>query len=110
MEVFGNPRKEQVDQFFGVDGYAVKDGGGSGYRVTAQGLIVGSAPGPAALAAAVASLENLRDGQDHVLVDTLGRVYTNARLTEFRPAGPIQTDAWTGKCIQPYSAVWETWL
>lgn len=109
MEAFGNPRKEQVDQYFGVDGYEVKDGGSAGYRIAARGVLAGYVVGLAGLAAVIAQLEALRDGRDHLLIDTLGRSWPYARLREFRPAGEIRTTQ-DGFCEQGYTAVWESWI
>lgn len=98
-----NPRAQQVDAYFGVNGLRVLDGGGRGRVFQIRGVLV--APSMADLANSEARFANYADGVARVLVDSRGRSWPNVVFKgEFvpDPLGPFPTDA--GWAL-PYSAV-----
>jgi len=85
-----NPRAQQIDAYFGVNGVRVFDGGGRGRTFQVRGLLVGSSIGE--LAAAEARFADYADGVARVFVDSRGRSWPNVVFKgEFipDPLGPL---------------------
>lgn len=98
-----NPRAQQVDSYFGVNGLRVLDGGGRGRTFQIQGLLV--AASMEELADAEARFTAYADGVARVFVDSRGRSWANVVFKgEFvpDPLGPFPTGA--GWAL-PYRAV-----
>lgn len=98
-----NPRAQQVDSYFGVNGVRVLDGGGRGRTFQIQGMLVGSTM--AELAEAEARFADHADGVARVFVDSRGRSWPNVVFKgEFfaDPRGPIPISGGWGL---PYRAI-----
>jgi len=103
----GNPAAEVIAEFFGVDGYQWMPGGTRGYKISAQGTLWGM--GPEGLAELQNAFENLRRSQrEYVLVDSLGQAWPAARITAFRPTGPVMRDG--PRWGQAYTAEFDQWI
>lgn len=81
------PRERQVNAFFGLSGVEWLDGGSRGFETHVSGLLVG--PGEAGLRLALTLFRSAKDGQTHVLVDTLGIIWPFVLLTIFDPVPPV---------------------
>lgn len=106
------PRRVQVDQYWGVDGYEWKDGGAAGFRMEVRGELTGA--GQAGLRAAQGVFtrpapSGIADGQEGVLVDTTGESWPFMRLSEFRLEGEMLRDS-DGTCVQGYIAIFDSWI
>ncbi len=98
-----NPRAQQVDVYFGVNGARVLDGGGRGRVFQVRGLLVGSTM--AELAEAEARFVDYADGQARVFVDTRGRSWSNVIFKgEFTP-DPLGPFPISGGWALPYRAL-----
>ena len=88
MTTTDNPRENQLNAFFGLNGLESLDGGLRGRVTNVSGLIY-STP-----SATLGSLEFLfrsyNDGVARVLVDTLGTSWMNVRLESFTPIGRVR--------------------
>jgi len=97
-----NPRAQQVDAYFGVNGARVLDGGGRGRTFQIRGLLVASSM--AELADAEARFADYADGVARVLVDTRGRSWPNVVFKgEFVP-DPLGAFPHRGGWALPYRA------
>lgn len=98
-----NPRAQQVDAYFGVNGARVLDGGGRGRTFQVRGLLV--AASMEELADAESRFADYADGVARVFVDSRGRSWPNVVFKgEFvpDPFGPFPMD---GGWALPYRAV-----
>lgn len=98
-----NPRAQQVDAYFGVNGSRLLDGGGRGRTFQVRGVLVAATA--EGLAEAEARFAGYADGVARELVDSLGRSWSNVVFKgEFSPdpLGPVPTAA--GWAL-PYRAV-----
>lgn len=88
MATADHARQSQVNSFFGINGLETLDGGFRGRVTKVRGVL----HGPSALG--LASAENLfrsfNDGVTRILVDNLGMIWTNVRLTGFQPHGRVR--------------------
>ncbi len=94
-----NPRRSQINAFFGVNGLEAIDGGSRGATTFSSGLLYGSsAPG---LAAAEALFRSFDDGIPRTLVDTFGTPWAGVRLQSFQPWGRVKQSPY-GYFFRPY--------
>ena len=82
------PRESQVNSFFGVNGLETLDGGFRGRVTRVRGVLYGTSP--LGLATAENSFRACHDGVTRTLVDNLGMIWTNVRLTSFQPLGRVR--------------------
>lgn len=97
-----NPRAQQVDSYFGVNGVRVLDGGGRGRTFQVRGVLVGASM--AELADAEARFADYADGVARVFVDSRGRSWSSVVFRgEFfaDPSGPYPVSGGWGL---PYRA------
>lgn len=104
ITVAENPRDEQRDAFFGVNGMERKDGGSRGRVARVRGRLRGD--GYAGLAVAESLFRSYRDGIPRVLVDTLGLAWPWMKLIRFEPQGEAMLGA-DGWCSREYAAEFE---
>ena len=94
-------RQSQVNSFFGINGLETLDGGFRGRVTRVRGVLSGTS------ALGLAGAENLfrsyNDGMTRTLVDNLGMVWTNVRLTAFQPHGRIRQSP-NGTFFRAYQA------
>lgn len=95
------PRENQLNGFFGIDGFESIDGGYRGRVTRVHGVLSGATA--ANLGAAEALFRTYNDGIARSLVDTLGVVWPSARLVGFQPAGRVRRSAY-GVQFRPYQA------
>jgi hypothetical protein len=101
-----NPRAEQRDAFFGLQGYERKDGGFRGRVALVSGTLVGSSL--VLLNVQEATLESYMDGVSRVLTDTAGVNYPSMKLVRFFRMNPIMRDWSTGNWLRKYRAEFES--
>lgn len=92
----------QINEYFGLSGRQALFGGGRGRSFRVSGVL--AAPSLPGLGALEADLLAFADGLPHVLVDDLGRIWTNVVFPgeyESAPVGP-RPAAGGGWCL-PYT-------
>ena len=82
------PRESQTNSFFGINGLETLDGGFRGRVTRVRGVLHG--PSALGLAGAENSFRASHDGVTRTLVDNLGMVWGNVRLTSFQPLGRVR--------------------
>lgn len=102
-----NPRAQQIDGFFGVNGVERKDGGARGRVALARGRLRGL--GEAALAGQLAAWHAFNDGFPRALVDTLGRSWPGMKLVRFNEDGEAMAEP-GGWYSRQYQAEFESAL
>jgi hypothetical protein len=107
MTVAENPRDEQMDAYFGVNGVERKDGGSRGRVARVRGRLGGE--GAAGLLAAETLFRSYVDGVPRVLTDTIGGSWAAMKLIRFVPEGEARLSA-DGSCWRDYSAEFEAAL
>jgi hypothetical protein len=99
MNTSVNPRRSQINAFFGVNGLEAIDGGSRGGSTVASGLLYGSSA--SALAASEALFRSFDDGIARTLVDTFGASWAGVRLQSFQPWGRVKQSPY-GYYFRPY--------
>ena len=95
------PRENQLNGFFGVNGFESIDGGSRGRVTRVKGVLSGNSA--AALGAAETLFRSFNDGVARPLVDTLGMVWPSTRLVAFQPSGRVRRSAY-GVHFRAYQA------
>lgn len=102
MTTVDNPRRQQMNQFPGINGRESLDQGFDGRFTVVTGLLI--APD----AATLNSLENLfrsyNDGYARTLVDNFGNSWDFVKLDSFEPEGKVRIAAGPGYVFRPYTA------
>ena len=95
------PRENQLNGFFGVNGFESIDGGYRGRVTRAKGVLTGATA--SALGSAEGWFRSFNDGIARPLVDTLGVVWPATRLVAFQPSGRVRRSAY-GVFFRAYQA------
>ncbi|WP_435021276.1 hypothetical protein TA3x_002289 [Tundrisphaera sp. TA3] len=95
------PRENQLNGFFGVNGFESIDGGYRGRVTRVKGVLSGSSA--AGLGAAEALFRSFNDGIARPLVDTLDVLWPSTRLVAFQPSGRVRRSAY-GVHFRAYQA------
>lgn len=101
MVTVTNPRTDQKNMFFGLNGIEALDGGQHGRFTVVKGRLYGA--GKAGISSAKAVWESYFDGNAYVLIDTSLRSWANVKLESFEPEDRISVDNNLG-CSCRYSA------
>lgn len=88
MATVDERRQTQFNTFFGINGLETLDGGLRGRTTRVRGVLSG--PSALDLAGAENLFRSLDDGLTRTLVDNLGLVWANVRLTGFQPFGRVR--------------------
>lgn len=94
-------RQSQVNSFFGINGLETLDGGFRGRVTKVRGVLYGTSA--LGLASAENSFRSYHDGATRTLVDSLGMIWTNVRLTSFQPLGRVRQSP-NGTFFRAYQA------
>ena len=86
------PRENQLNGFFGVNGFESLDGGFRGRVTRVKGVLLGNSA--VQLGAAEGLFRSFNDGVARPLVDTAGLVWPSTRLVAFQPSGRIRQSAY----------------
>lgn len=98
-------RADQVNEYFGVSGREVLDGGGRGRVTQVSGVLSGA--DLSSYLAAVALVRSYRDGRAYVLVDTAGVSWPYVRMIAFNEVGRLQRGSGPVGFFRQYSATFE---
>jgi hypothetical protein len=101
MQTAENPREEQLNAFFGLDGLESLDGGDRGRTTHVRGVLFG--PGLVGLNTSQAAFRALKDGKAYPLLDTRGYTWQNVKLYNFQPVGRVWSNP-IGVFFQEYAA------
>ena len=95
------PRQSQVNSYFGINGLETLDGGFRGRLTKVRGVLHGASA--LDLAAAENLFRSLNDGLTRTLVDNLGLIWLNVRLSTFQPLGRVRQSP-NGTYFRAYQA------